>query len=143
MQDDPLADFLTARWGLHTRRFGRTFFLPNNHERWPLVTADLLSLDDDLLATAGLPGLSTVPPDSVLFSTRRTHALRRAAAEAGWGDDGGDSWRDILGAPKKVDQSRHFGSGSDSGGRKVDHGRLLSVSDGNFFFKIKKSENAA
>ena len=68
VQDDPLADFLTARWGLHTRRFGRTFFLPNTHERWPLVTADLLSLDDDLLAAAGLPGLSAVPPDSVLFS---------------------------------------------------------------------------
>ena len=68
VQDDPLADFLTARWGLHTRRFGRTFFLPNTHERWPLFTAELLSLDDQLLAAAGLPGLSTVPPDSVLFS---------------------------------------------------------------------------
>jgi len=68
VRDDPLADFLTARWGLHTRRFGRTLFLPNTHERWPLVTAELLSLDDHLLAAAGLPGLSTVPPDSVLFS---------------------------------------------------------------------------
>lgn len=69
VQDAPLADFLTARWGLHTRRFGRTFYLPNTHERWPLVTADLVSLDDELLAAAGLPGLSTSPPDSVLFSS--------------------------------------------------------------------------
>lgn len=66
--DDPLADFLTARWGLHTRRLGRTFYLPNTHGVWPLVTADLLELDDELLAVAGLPGVSARPPDSVLFS---------------------------------------------------------------------------
>jgi uncharacterized protein YqjF (DUF2071 family) len=66
--DDPLADFLTARWGLHTRRFGRTLYLPNTHDSWPLVTAELLELDDQLLAVAGLPGLAERPPDSVLFS---------------------------------------------------------------------------
>jgi uncharacterized protein YqjF (DUF2071 family) len=66
--DDPLADFLTARWGLHTRRLGRTLYLPNTHASWPLVTAELLHLDDELLAVAGLPGLASRPPDSVLFS---------------------------------------------------------------------------
>jgi uncharacterized protein YqjF (DUF2071 family) len=66
--DDPLADFLTARWGLHTRRLGRTFYLPNTHPSWPLVDAELLHLDDELLATAGLDGVADRPPDSVLFS---------------------------------------------------------------------------
>jgi uncharacterized protein YqjF (DUF2071 family) len=66
--DDPLATFLTARWGLHTRRFGRTFFLPNTHESWPLVSAELLELDDGLVAAAGLPGVTDRSPDSVLFS---------------------------------------------------------------------------
>ncbi len=65
---DPLATFLTARWGLHTKRFGRTLYLPNTHERWPLFTAELLELDDELLAVAGLPGVVSRPPDSVLFS---------------------------------------------------------------------------
>ena len=65
---DPLADFLTARWGLHTWRFGRTLYLPNTHDTWPLVTAELLELDDELLSVAGLPGLAERPPDSVLFS---------------------------------------------------------------------------
>jgi uncharacterized protein YqjF (DUF2071 family) len=68
VRDDPLADFLTARWGLHTRRYGRTLYLPNTHQAWPLVTAELVDLDDELLATAGLPELAARPPDSVLHS---------------------------------------------------------------------------
>lgn len=66
---DPLADFLTARWGLHTRRLGRTLYLPNTHQRWPLQTAQLVQLDDELLAAAGLPELAQREPDSVLFSS--------------------------------------------------------------------------
>lgn len=66
--DDPTADFLTARWALHTRAWGATRYLPNTHGRWPLVRAELLELDDDLLAVAGLPGLAGTPPDSVLYS---------------------------------------------------------------------------
>lgn len=66
--DDPLADFLTARWGLHTRHLGQTLYLPNTHATWPLVRAELLELDDDLLAVAGLPDVASTPPDSVLFS---------------------------------------------------------------------------
>jgi hypothetical protein len=65
----PLAHFLTARWGLHqTDRRGRTVFWPNAHDRWPLRTATLEHLDDDLLAAAGFPDLAARPPDSVLFS---------------------------------------------------------------------------
>lgn len=68
VRDDPLADFLTARWGLHTHWVGRTLFVPNEHERWPLRTAGLVDLDDQLVAAAGLPGIGDREPDSVLFS---------------------------------------------------------------------------
>ncbi len=66
--DDPLADFLTARWGLFTHHLGRTWFLPNTHTPWPLRPARLLRLDEHLLAAAGLPGVSNRAPDSTLFS---------------------------------------------------------------------------
>jgi uncharacterized protein len=65
---EPLGDFLTARWGLHTRAFGRTIYVPNRHEVWPLHQAELLRLDDELVDVCGLPGVSARPPDSVLFS---------------------------------------------------------------------------
>jgi len=59
--------FVTARWGLHTRAWGRTLHLPNEHPQWPLHRADLLDLDDTLLPAAGLP-VPVAPPASVLFS---------------------------------------------------------------------------
>ncbi|HEU4912544.1 MAG TPA: DUF2071 domain-containing protein [Actinomycetes bacterium] len=68
VRDDPLADFLTARWALHSRWLGRSLFVPNQHERWPLVTATLLDLDDTLVAAAGLPGVADRAPESVLWS---------------------------------------------------------------------------
>ena len=66
--DVPLATFLTARWGLHTHHLGRLRYLPNTHEPWPLMNAELVELEDDLVAVAGLPGLTSRAPDSVLFS---------------------------------------------------------------------------
>ncbi len=66
--DDPLADFLTARWRLFVGRGGGTAVQANRHGAWPLVAAELLELDDGLLAGAGLPGLAENPPDSTLFS---------------------------------------------------------------------------
>jgi uncharacterized protein YqjF (DUF2071 family) len=61
--------FLTARWGMHVRRFGVTRFWPNEHESWPLFSASLEFLHDDLLGAAGLPmALAELPPDSVLYS---------------------------------------------------------------------------
>lgn len=65
---DPLADFLTSRYGLHTRVRGRLVHVPNEHEPWPLHQAQVLALDDGLLAAAGLPGLADRAPDSVLVS---------------------------------------------------------------------------
>jgi uncharacterized protein YqjF (DUF2071 family) len=64
----PLEDFLTARWGLHIYRAGRTWYLPNEHPPWILHTATVTHLDADrLLTSVGLtpPGRS---PDHVAYS---------------------------------------------------------------------------
>lgn len=66
-EPDPLAHFLTARWGLHQTRLGRLAHWGNEHPAWPLHHAELLFLDDDLVAAAGPPSVSGAP-DSVLFS---------------------------------------------------------------------------
>lgn len=65
---DPLADFLTARWGLHVAHLGRTWFVPNEHPPWPLRSAELLHLDDGLVNAAGLGDLAANPPDHLHFS---------------------------------------------------------------------------
>lgn len=64
--DDPLSIHLTARFGLHTRVRGRTLYVPNTHEPWPLYRAQLTRLEDQLVAAAGIS--VTGPPESVLFS---------------------------------------------------------------------------
>jgi uncharacterized protein YqjF (DUF2071 family) len=66
--DDELSLFLTARWGLFQARFGRTLWLPNEHEPWVLHPAEVTALHDELCSAAGLPGIVDGPPDSVLFS---------------------------------------------------------------------------
>ncbi len=66
--NDPLADFLTARWALFAYSRGRTIHLRNHHEPWPLFEADVVNLDETLLAAAGFPELALRPPDSVLSS---------------------------------------------------------------------------
>jgi uncharacterized protein YqjF (DUF2071 family) len=66
--DGPLERFLTARWGLHVAHLGRTWYVPNAHPTWPLRTAEVLALDDGLVAAAGLGDLARRPPDHVAFS---------------------------------------------------------------------------
>jgi uncharacterized protein YqjF (DUF2071 family) len=64
-----LETFLTARWGMHVRRAGRTRFWPNEHEPWELRRASVRRLRDDLVGAVGLPfALTELPPDSVLYS---------------------------------------------------------------------------
>jgi uncharacterized protein YqjF (DUF2071 family) len=63
-----LDHFLTARWTAHTHHLGRTLRVPNRHERWTSHDADLLDLDDRLVAAAGLEGVTDQPPDDVAFS---------------------------------------------------------------------------
>lgn len=50
----PLEVWLTARWGAHTRKAGRTWWVPNEHEPWPLRSATILELTDQLLAASGV-----------------------------------------------------------------------------------------
>jgi uncharacterized protein YqjF (DUF2071 family) len=68
VEGDALADFLTARWAMHVTHLGGTRYWRNEHEAWPLFRAELLDLDDELLAAAGFPGLAGRAPDSVLAS---------------------------------------------------------------------------
>ncbi len=53
-QPTPVEVWLTSRWGLHSRVVGRTIWVPNQHRPWPLREADLLDLDDNLVATCGV-----------------------------------------------------------------------------------------
>ncbi len=67
-KDQQIAYALTARWAFHQRHLGRTLYCRNFHEPWPLQTARLISLDDQLLAVAGFEGLAAREPDSVLYA---------------------------------------------------------------------------
>ncbi|CAN5171392.1 YqjF family protein [soil metagenome] len=65
----PLEHFLTARFGLHTRVLGQTLWVPNTHGPWPLHSARVTRLEDQLVRASGLPDLpARTPPDSVLWS---------------------------------------------------------------------------
>jgi uncharacterized protein len=66
-QPSELERFVTARWGLHLA--GRTgpAYWPNEHAEWPLHRAELVEVDDDLVAAAGLPRPQGAPT-SVLWS---------------------------------------------------------------------------
>lgn len=63
-----LDEFLLSRWGLHVAHLGRTWYVPNAHPTWQVRQAELISLDDELLASVGLGDLTGRQPDSVLFS---------------------------------------------------------------------------
>ncbi|WP_241681104.1 YqjF family protein [Pseudactinotalea terrae] len=67
-QDGDLADFLTARWALFMSRFGHTWHLRNTHEPWPLQTAEVTLLHDDLVPAAGFPEVAGRAPDHVAWS---------------------------------------------------------------------------
>ncbi|GAA2021697.1 YqjF family protein [Agromyces tropicus] len=84
--DAELVGFLTARWGYHERHLGRTWWARNTHEPWPLQRAELLELDDELLAASGFPDLAGRAPDSVLASSgvRTAFSRPRALAAPAW-----------------------------------------------------------
>ncbi|MET8858935.1 DUF2071 domain-containing protein [Streptomyces sp. NPDC004579] len=62
-----LEHFLTARWGMHNAFSGGTGYLANDHPRWPLHRAELITCEENLLTAAGLPAPDG-PPVSVLYS---------------------------------------------------------------------------
>ena len=63
-----LDHFVSARWGLHTRWAGRSLYVPNAHEPWPLREAELVGLGGNLLPSAGFGDLARRTPDHVAFS---------------------------------------------------------------------------
>ncbi|SEH90505.1 hypothetical protein SAMN04489835_5491 [Mycolicibacterium rutilum] len=63
----PVEVWLTARWGAHTRKAGRTWWVPNEHDTWPLCEAEILDLRDDLVAAAGVTPAG--PRPRALFTT--------------------------------------------------------------------------
>lgn len=65
-----LADFLTARWGMHSARRRSIVWRPNVHEPWPLESAELVSYENSLFAPVlgSELGLDEREPDVVLFS---------------------------------------------------------------------------
>ncbi len=66
IEPDPLTHFLTARWGLFSTWYGgRTVWAPVDHDPWPLHSAEVLELDDQLVAAAGL---TVEGPPHVLWS---------------------------------------------------------------------------
>lgn len=54
VEPTPLEVWLTARWGAHTRKAGRTWWVPNEHVPFPLFEAKILELQDDLVAAGGV-----------------------------------------------------------------------------------------
>jgi uncharacterized protein YqjF (DUF2071 family) len=65
----PLEHYLTARWGAHVVRAGRTWYVPNEHAVWSLRRAELISFQDEgLFASVGLGDLGARPPDHVAYS---------------------------------------------------------------------------
>ena len=68
VEPDATARFLTARFGMHVARAGRTRHWSNAHEPWSLHRASATVVDDGLIAAAGLPGIADSPPDSALYS---------------------------------------------------------------------------
>ncbi|MGW1721345.1 YqjF family protein [Streptomyces sp. NPDC002306] len=81
-----LEHFLTARWGMHNAflRGGAesSAYLPNDHPRWPLHRAELLTCEENLVAAAGLPAPSDAPV-SVLYSPGVPVRLGRPTRPAG------------------------------------------------------------
>lgn len=64
----PLDDWLSARWRFVDARGRGVVAAPMHHEAWPLHSATVEHLDDQLVAAAGYPALADGPPDHVRFS---------------------------------------------------------------------------
>jgi len=54
VEPTPLEVWLTSRWGAHTRKAGRTWWVPNEHGPWPLHEAEVVNLTDELVDVGAL-----------------------------------------------------------------------------------------
>ena len=76
----PLETWLTSRWGLHTRLAGRTVWVPNEHGPWPLRSAEIVDLDDDLVAGVGVSVAGEMLRPLFSPGVRTTFGLPRVVA---------------------------------------------------------------
>lgn len=82
VEPTPLEIWLTARWGAHTRRGGRTWWVPNEHDTWPLHAAEIVEFDDEVRDASGVRPAG--PRLRALYSPgMRTRFGRRRLVE--WG----------------------------------------------------------
>jgi uncharacterized protein YqjF (DUF2071 family) len=66
-EPDDLSVFLSARWGLYSKGFRNGVrYAPVDHEKWPLYSAELMSLNDTLVVASGLSAPQGAP--HVMFS---------------------------------------------------------------------------
>jgi uncharacterized protein len=87
--------WLTSRWRAYSRRLGVLWETPVWHEPWPLRSAVVEELEEDVMAAAGLPPSTALPPPLVHFSggarrvrmgvPRPARCRRRTAAAAATG----------------------------------------------------------
>lgn len=54
VEPTPLEVWLTARWGAHTRKAGRTWWVPNEHGPWPLRAASVVEFSDELIGAGAV-----------------------------------------------------------------------------------------
>ncbi|WP_231750686.1 YqjF family protein [Mycobacterium sp. NAZ190054] len=66
VEPTPLEVWLTARWGAHTRKAGRTWWVPIAHPMWALQEAEITELRDELVAAASVECAG--PPLRALYS---------------------------------------------------------------------------
>lgn len=66
IEPDGLEVWLTSRWRAYTRHLGRLLVTPVEHEPWPLRTASVETLEQNLTTSAGLGSLGA--PDAVHYS---------------------------------------------------------------------------
>ncbi len=82
VEQTPLETWLTARWGAHTRKGGRTWWVPNEHPPWKFREARVVDMDDQLVGAAGVR--PSGEPLRALFSSGVAARFGRPAAV---GDD--------------------------------------------------------
>ncbi|MFJ4775677.1 YqjF family protein [Streptomyces sp. NPDC088762] len=61
VEPDPLDDWLTHRWAAFSRRAGRLWLTPVEHEPWPLYRGTILELSQTLTRSAKLPDPGSEP----------------------------------------------------------------------------------
>ncbi len=85
-EPSPLEVWLTSRWRAYTRHLGRLVVTQVEHEPWPLRTATIEVIQQNLTTSAGLAYLGA--PDLVHYSD----GVHEVAAGCPHADAAGNRW---------------------------------------------------